>query len=214
MEQILYLTCLPVLSLNSGINSPIILFSNLELMPNWNYNHVCIEVPPKEVEKFLVSTKKNRLMFNMHLLFPERFWPDDLDWDINWDYDWAVENTGTKWFPDYIPVWRRWILLLFFTIRHGSPTSKLLKNSANSEVGPFYLNMKNQVCSLRGLQSSVNEKLYITIEQNIALIVLFVKKSSTIVIWLKMNIEKSFAKFATTKLTNLFLGAFAPFYLF
>ena len=39
-------------------------------------------------------------MFNMHLLFPERFWPDDLEWDINWDYDWAVENTGTKWFPD------------------------------------------------------------------------------------------------------------------
>jgi hypothetical protein len=37
----------------------------------------------------------------------------------------------------------------FFTTLHGNPTSKLLKNSVNSEGGPFYLNMKNQVCSLR-----------------------------------------------------------------
>lgn len=73
MEQILYLTCLPVLSLNSGINSPIILFSNLELMPNWNYNKVCITAPLKEVEKCLISTLNIWVMFNMHLLFPERF---------------------------------------------------------------------------------------------------------------------------------------------
>lgn len=100
MEQILYLTCLPVLWLNSGINSPIILLSNFEHMPNWNFNRVCIQAPLAEVEKFLSSTKDNRLMFNMHLLFPERFWPDDLDWEKNWDYEWACKNTGSKWFPD------------------------------------------------------------------------------------------------------------------
>ncbi len=99
-NKILDLTCLPALLLNSGINSPIILFSNFEHMPNWNFNHVCIQAPFAEVEKFLVSTKKNRLKFNMNLLFHERFWSDDLDWDKNWGYEWACDNTGTKWFPD------------------------------------------------------------------------------------------------------------------
>lgn len=68
-------------------------------MPNWNYNKVCITAPLKEVEKCLISTLNIWVMFNMHLLFPERFWPDDLDWQKNWNCEWARKNTGSQWFP-------------------------------------------------------------------------------------------------------------------
>ncbi len=72
-------------------------------MPNWNENRVVIDAPVEEVLKYFVQVKpevgwKYR-MFNMHLLFPDRFPEDDADWEKNWDYDWSVENTGSKWSP-------------------------------------------------------------------------------------------------------------------
>jgi hypothetical protein len=47
-------------------------------MPNWNNNIVVIYAPIEAVKSYIVQTKKDpkdpdEFMFNMHLLFPERF---------------------------------------------------------------------------------------------------------------------------------------------
>ena len=47
-------------------------------MPNWNNNIVVIDAPIEAVKAYIVETKKDpkdpdEFMFNMHLLFPERF---------------------------------------------------------------------------------------------------------------------------------------------
>ena len=49
-------------------------------MPNWNNNIVVIYAPIEAVKAYIVQTKKDpdEFMFNMHLLFPERFPASDL----------------------------------------------------------------------------------------------------------------------------------------
>jgi hypothetical protein len=47
-------------------------------MPNWNNNIVVIDAPIEAVKAYIVQTNKDtkdpdEFMFNMHLLFPERF---------------------------------------------------------------------------------------------------------------------------------------------
>ena len=56
---------------------PIYSLTNLH-MPNWNNNIVVIDAPIEAVKAYIVQTKKDpkdpdEFMFNMHLLFPERF---------------------------------------------------------------------------------------------------------------------------------------------
>ena len=69
-------------------------------MPNWNSNGVAIHAPLEAVKAYLVPQADDTYLFNMHLLFPDRFPVVDPTGEINWDYDWAVDNTGSKRFPD------------------------------------------------------------------------------------------------------------------
>lgn len=68
-------------------------------MPNWNWNTVKIGAPELQVREYL-TIHENRLYFNMHKLFPERFPGTDPAGFDNWDYEWACTNTGSKWFPE------------------------------------------------------------------------------------------------------------------
>ena len=69
-------------------------------MPNWNYNSVEIHATQVALKTYLVPKDDGTYRFNMHLLFPDRFPETDPIGEANWDYDWAVENTGSKWFPE------------------------------------------------------------------------------------------------------------------
>lgn len=69
-------------------------------MPNWNSNSVAIHAPLNAVKAYLVHKHEDAYMFNMHKLFPDKFSAEDPTGELTWDYDWAVDNTGSKWFPE------------------------------------------------------------------------------------------------------------------
>lgn len=69
-------------------------------MPNWNSNTVVIHAPLEAVKRYLVYKQGESYMFNMHLIFPAKFSAEDPTGELTWEYDWAVENTGSKWFPE------------------------------------------------------------------------------------------------------------------
>jgi hypothetical protein len=92
---------------NKSLSKTLAFYSLTNLhMPNWNTNNVVIYAPIEEVKVYIVQTNNDseEFMFNLHLLFPERYPASDPAWNESWNYDWAVANTGSKRFPElYIP---------------------------------------------------------------------------------------------------------------
>jgi hypothetical protein len=61
-------------------------------MPNWNINEVEINAPIDQVRNYFTQSD-DKLFFNMHMIFPERFSVDDELGMKNWDYYWMCEHT-------------------------------------------------------------------------------------------------------------------------
>jgi hypothetical protein len=61
---------------NKSLSKTLAFYSLTNLhMPNWNTNNVVIYAPIEEVKAYIVQTNNDPegFMFNMHLLFPERY---------------------------------------------------------------------------------------------------------------------------------------------
>lgn len=59
-----------------------------------------IEAPLEEVKTYLCQDAQGAYVFNLHLLYPERFGADDPEGYKNYDEMWMWENLGSRFNPD------------------------------------------------------------------------------------------------------------------